>query len=77
MTKILTGNKQICLFLCFGLKPLPSLLAELRFCFLSLYSAECCRPLGNRWLGAHQMGNNSGDYLLYLLEVIDESITIM
>lgn len=44
---------------------------------LSVFIRESCRPWGNRWLGAHQMGNNSGDYLLYLLEVIDESLAIM
>lgn len=32
---------------------------------------------GNRRLGGRQMGNNSGDYLLYLLEVVDESSAIM
>lgn len=32
---------------------------------------------GNRRRGGHQMGNNSGDYLLYLLEVVDESSAIM
>lgn len=31
---------------------------------------------GKRRLGGHQMGNNSGDYLLYLLEVVDESSAI-
>lgn len=53
------------------------LLSMMRKAPLSVFSSDCCRPQGNRWLGAHQMGNNSGDYLLYLLEVIDESLTIM
>lgn len=43
----------------------------------SLCSAACCGPRGNRRLGAHEMGNNSGDYLLCLLEVIDESLAIV